>query len=158
MKGDEKVLEILGHALSEELTAVNQYFLHAEMCESWGYGKLSANIKKISVEEMKHAEKLIERILFLDGQPDMTRYLQIKIGTKIPEMLKNDLDAEQNAVKLYNDAIKTAMAANDDGSAQLLRQLLKDEEEHFDWFDTQLEQIEQIGLEIYLTMWVEGEE
>jgi len=135
-----------------------KYFLHAEMFESWGYGKLSANIKKISVEEMKHAEKLIERILFLDGHPDMTKYLQIKIGTKIPEMLKNDLDAEQNAVKLYNDAIKTAMAANDDGSAQLFRQLLKDEEEHFDWFDTQLEQIEQIGLEIYLTMWIEGEE
>ncbi|KPK88652.1 bacterioferritin [bacterium SM23_31] len=158
MKGDKKVLEVLSEALAEELTAVNQYFLHAEIFESWGYGRLSANIKKISVEEMKHAEKLIERILFLDGQPDMTRYLQIKIGTKIPEMLKNDLDAEQNAVKLYNDAIKTAMAANDDGSAQLLRQLLKDEEEHFDWFDTQLEQIEQIGLEIYLTMWVEGEE
>ena len=158
MKGDEKVIAILSDALAEELTAVNQYFLHAEMCENWGYGKLGDYIKKNAIGEMKHAETLIERILFLEGHPDMARYMPIKIGRKIPEMIQNDLRLELGAVKMYNDGIKTARAAGDDGSADLLSKLLLDEEEHVDWLENQLEQIEQMGLENFLTLWVGEEE
>ena len=157
MKGNAKVIGVLSDALAEELTAVNQYFLHAEMCENWGYGKLGDYIKKNAIGEMKHAEELIERILFLEGFPDMARYMPIRIGKKIPEMIRNDLKLELGAVKMYNDSIRIARAAGDDGSAELLKKLLLDEEEHVDWLENQLEQIEQLGLENYLTLWV-GEE
>ncbi len=154
MKGDKKVLEALSEALSEELTAINQYFLHAEMCEDMGYGKLFAAIKKESIDEMKHAELLIERILFLKGQPDMSRYLKINIGRKVPEMLKNDQKLEEGAVKMYNKAIKTAVAAGDNGTADLFKQLLADEELHYDWITEQIEMIEDIGIQNYLTLQV----
>lgn len=154
MKGSKKVIDVLSEALAEELTAVNQYFLHAEMCGNWGYGKLASLIKKNAIGEMKHAEELIERILFLDGIPDMTKYMQIKIGKKIPEMLQNDLKLELNAIKMYNKSIDTARKEGDDGSADLLRKLLLDEEEHADWLETQVDQIKEIGLENYLTIWV----
>lgn len=157
MKGSKKVIEALAEGLAEELSAINQYFLHAEMCDNWGYGKLASHIKKNAIGEMKHAEGLIERILFLDGFPNMEGYVPLKIGKTIPEMFKNDLNLELGAVKMYNKNIELARKEGDDGSADLLHKLLLDEEEHADWLETQLDQIKQIGLENYLTLWV-GEE
>ncbi len=154
MKGNADVINALNEALSEELTAINQYFLHAEMCESWGFGKLSAFIKKESVDEMKHAEALIERILFLEGTPNMTKYQQITIGQTVPEMLKNDLNLEAGAVVMYNKFIDIAAKAGDNGTAELLKKILKDEEGHLDGLEELLDQIEKIGLQNFLALQV----
>lgn len=151
MKGNEKVLAELGKALREELTAINQYFLHAEMCENWGYKRLSAFIKKQSIGEMKHAEVLMERILFLDGIPAMDP-LSLTIGKNVKQMLEADLELEVAAVKQYNEAVATATAEKDNGSRDLLVKLLKDEEEHVDWLEAQLHQIEELGYERYLSL------
>lgn len=149
MKGQAKVIEQLNRALREELTAINQYFVHAEMYENWGYEKLAKFIKKQSIGEMKHAETLIERILFLDGSPAMSP-LALKTGKNVKEMLKADLEMELTAVALYNEAVQVAVEQHDNGSRDLFVQLLKDEEEHVDWLEAQLHQIEEIGYEIYL--------
>ena len=149
MKGNAKVLAELNKALREELTAINQYFLHAEMCENWGYHKLSEYIKKQSIGEMKHAEVLIERILFLDGSPSM-QPLELTVGGTITTMLQNDLDLELSAVKQYNDAVAIATKEGDNGSRDLLVQLLKDEEDHVDFLEAQLHQIKEVGYERYL--------
>lgn len=151
MKGNQKVLAELGKALREELTAINQYFLHAEMCENWGYKRLSEFIKKQSIGEMKHAESLMERILFLDGIPSMDP-MSLTIGKNVKQMLEADLQLELSAVKQYNDAIATATAEKDNGSRNLLVELLKDEEEHVDWLEAQLHQIEELGYERYLSL------
>ncbi|HMK22301.1 MAG TPA: bacterioferritin [Terriglobales bacterium] len=151
MKGNPKVLAQLNKALQEELTAINQYFLHAEMCENWGYHKLSDFIKKQSIGEMKHAEVLIERILFLDGSPSMMP-LELKVGGTVKAMLESDLALEVSAVKQYNDAVAVATAEGDNGSRDLLVQLLKDEEEHVDFLEAQMHQIRELGYERYLTM------
>jgi bacterioferritin len=151
MKGNPKVLEELNRALREELTAINQYFLHAEMTENWGYDKLSGYIKKQSIGEMKHAEALMERILFLDGIPAMEP-LSLTIGSNIREMLQSDLDLEINAVAMYNKAVQIAFENADNGSRDLFVELLKDEEEHVDWLEVQLHQIKEVGYERYLTM------
>jgi bacterioferritin len=151
MKGSPKVIEELNKALREELTAINQYFLHAEMCENWGYEKLSEYIKMQSIGEMKHAESLIERILFLDGSPSM-KPLELTVGKNVQEMLKSDLDLEVGAVRDYNAAIQVAVAEKDNGSRDLLVQLLKDEEDHVDWLEAQLHQIKELGYERYLSM------
>jgi bacterioferritin len=151
MKGNAKVLKELNHALQEELTAINQYFLHAEMCENWGYNKLSDYIKKQSIDEMKHAEVLIERILFLDGTPSM-QPLDLKIGGNVQQMLESDLGLEVSAVKQYNAAVQVATEETDNGSRDLLVTLLKDEEEHVDWLEAQLHQIKEVGYERYLSM------
>jgi bacterioferritin len=150
MKGNPKVIAELNQALQEELTAINQYFLHAEMCENWGYHKLSEFIKKQSVGEMKHAEVLIERILFLDGSPSMIP-LELKIGGTVKEMIESDLALEIAAVKQYNDAVAIATKEGDNGSRDLFVQLLKDEEEHVDFLEAQLHQIKELGYERYLT-------
>ena len=151
MKGNKAVLEELNRALREELTAINQYFLHAEMCENWGYKRLSEYIKKQSIGEMKHAEALLERILFLDGVPTM-QPLSLTVGGDVREMLQSDLDLEINAVAMYNKAVKIALENADNGSRDLLVELLKDEEEHVDWLEAQLHQIKEIGYERYLIM------
>lgn len=151
MKGNPKVLAELNKALREELTAINQYFLHAEMCENWGYHKLSEYIKKQSIGEMKHAEALCERILFLDGSPSMMP-LELKVGGTVKAMLESDLALELSAVKQYNDAIALAAKEGDNGSRDLLVQLLKDEEEHVDFLEAQLHQMKELGYEQYLTM------
>lgn len=151
MKGSPKVIEELNKALREELTAINQYFLHAEMCENWGYEKLSEYIKKQSIGEMKHAEELMERILFLDGSPTM-KPLELTVGKNVQEMLQSDLDLEISAVKDYNAAIQIAVAEKDNGSRDLFVQLLKDEEDHVDWLEAQIHQIKELGYERYLTM------
>src|SRR5262249_21787317 len=151
MKGSLKVIEELNKALREELTAINQYFLHAEMCENWGYKKLSEYIKKQSVGEMKHAESLMERILFLDGTPSM-KPLELTVGKNVQEMIRSDLDLEVSAVKQYNAAINVAVEQKDNGSRDLLVVLLKDEERHVDWLEAQIHQIEELGYERNLTM------
>jgi bacterioferritin len=156
MKGNAKVLAELNNALREELTAINQYFLHAEMCENWGYHRLSEFIKKQSIGEMKHAEVLIERILFLDGSPSMMP-LELKVGATVKAMLESDLALELGAVKQYNSAVAVATSQGDNGSRDLLVTLLKDEEEHVDFLEAQMHQIKELGYERYLTMQM-GEE
>jgi bacterioferritin len=151
MKGSPKVIEELNKALREELTAINQYFLHAEMCENWGYEKLSEYIKIQSIGEMKHAEILVERILFLDGSPTM-KPLELTVGKNVQEMLQSDLELEIGAVKDYNTAIQIAVAEKDNGSRDLFVQLLKDEESHVDWLEAQMHLIKELGYERYLTM------
>ncbi len=156
MKGNPKVIEELNHALREELTAINQYFIHAEMCENFGYERLSKYIKKQSIGEMKHAEKLIERILFLDGTPSMEP-MALNIGQTVKQMIENDLALEINAVAMYNKAVAVARAENDNGSRELLEKLVMDEEEHVDWLEAQVHQMKEMGYERYLIMQV-GEE
>ena len=151
MKGSPKVIEQLNRALREELTAINQYFLHAEMCENWGYEKLSEYIKMQSIGEMKHAEVLMERILFLDGSPSM-KPLELTVGKNVKEMLQSDLDLEVSAVKDYNASIQIAVEEGDNGSRDLFVQLLKDEEGHVDWLEAQMHLIKELGYERYLTM------
>jgi len=151
MKGNAKVIEQLNRALREELTAINQYFVHAEMCENWGYSKLSGYIKKQSIDEMKHAEALMERILFLDGSPSMEP-LALSIGRNVKAMIESDLKLEVEAVAMYNEAVKTATEQKDNGSRDLFVRLLKDEEEHVDWLEAQTHQIAELGYERYLTM------
>ncbi len=149
MKGNPKVIEQLNLALRDELTAINQYFLHAEMAENWGYKKYSRNIKKQSIDEMKHAETLMERILFLDGTPSMEP-LSLSIGQSVKEMIESDLKLELGAVASYNEAIKISVENHDNGSRDLFVRLLKDEEGHVDWLEAQLHQIKEIGYERYL--------
>jgi len=150
MKGNPKVIEQLNRALREELTAINQYFVHAEMCENWGYDRLSKYIKKQSIDEMKHAESLIERIFFLDGAPSMEP-LALTVGHNVKGMIESDLKLELGAVVLYNEAVRIAADEKDNGSRDLFVKLLKDEEEHVDWLEAQLHQIAEIGYERYLT-------
>src|SRR4051812_6327145 len=151
MKGNPAVIAALNEALQEELLAINQYFLHAEMCENWKYDKLGNFIKKESIDEMKHAEALIERILFLDATPTLTGPTKLSIGRNVREQLKSDLDLEVNAVAMYNRAIRTAQEANDNASRELFERILKDEEQHVDWLEAQIHQIEEIGYERYLS-------
>jgi bacterioferritin len=150
MIGNPKVIEQLNHALREELTAINQYFVHAEMCENWGYDRLSKYIKKQSIDEMKHAESLIERVFFLDGTPSMEP-LALTIGKSVKGMIEADLKLELGAIVLYNEAARIAAEEKDNGSRDLFIKLLKDEEEHADWLETQLHQIAELGYERYLT-------
>ena len=149
MKGNPKVIAELNKALREELTAINQYFLHAEMCENWGYHKLSDYIKKQSIGEMQHAEVLMERILFLDGTPSM-QPLELNVGGTVKAMIESDLDLEVSAVKQYNDAIAIAAKEGDNGSRDLLVTLLKDEESHVDFLEAQVHLIKEVGYERYL--------
>jgi len=157
MKGNSKVLAELNKALREELTAINQYFLHAEMCENWGYHKLAEYIKKQSIGEMKHAETLMERILFLDGTPSM-QPLDVKIGGTIKAMIENDLGLELGAVKMYNDAVAITVKEGDNGSRELFEKLLRDEEEHVDFLEAQLQQIKDMGYERYLSQQIGEDE
>jgi bacterioferritin len=151
MRGNPKVIAELNSALKEELTAISQYFLHAEMCENWKYEKLAKFIKKQSIDEMKHAEVLMERILFLDGTPNMTELLQIKVGQNVKEQIENDLKLELNAVEMYNNSVKIAREEGDNASRELFEMLLKDEESHVDWLEAQLHQIKELGYERYLS-------
>jgi bacterioferritin len=157
MQGNPKVLAELNAALKEELTAINQYFLHAEMCENWKYDKLGDYIKKQSIDEMKHAEVLIERILFLDGTPNMTETLKINVGRNVKEQLESDLVLEINAVAMYNGSVRISRDEGDNASRELFERLLKDEEEHVDWLEAQLHQIQEIGYERYLSQQIREE-
>ena len=156
MKGSEKVIAALNKTLQEEFTALSQYFIHSEMCENWKYDLLSKHLKKVSIMEMKHAEKLIEHILFLDGTPKMTGPSHVKIGKTVKDQLENDLKSELDAIQSYNDAVKLARAEGDNGSAEIFTANLKDEEEHTDWLEAQLSQIKEVGYERYLSVQVNG--
>lgn len=157
MRGHEQVIAKLNQALSEELTAISQYFVHAELCHAWGYHRLATFIHKQSIGEMKHAEELIERIIFLDTIPGMLP-LPVKIGHDVQAQLQNDLDLELKAVASYNDAIKVATDAGDNGSRELFERLVKDEEGHVDFLESQMHQIKQLGYERYLAQQVGGDD
>jgi len=150
MKGNEKLLIVLNSLLADELTVVNQYMVHSEMCENWGYSRLYKAIRKQAMDEMHHAEWLIERILFFDGKPTVSKLNPMKIGKTISEMISNDHSSELNVVTNYNDAVKLAHEVNDEGSVDLLTKILEMEEDHVDWAEKQIAQIEQMGLENYL--------
>ena len=151
MKGKPEIIEKLNFLLADELTAVNQYFVHAEECGDWGYEVLHESIEKRSIGEMKHAEKLISRILFLEGTPTVDKLNKMHIADSVPGMLENDKNAEVEAIKNYNEAIKLASELLDNGTKELLDSILKDEESHLDYIEEQLDQIAQMGLEHYLT-------
>jgi bacterioferritin len=150
MRGNAQVIAQLNLALKEELTAINQYFLHAEMCHNWGYHGLGDFIKKQSIDEMKHAEEIIERILFLDATPQM-EFMELNVGQNVKGQLEADLQLEVNAVAMYNKAIQISREAGDDQSRELFSKLLKDEEQHVDWLESQLHQIKEMGYERYLS-------
>lgn len=150
MKGNPRIIEKLNDLLSDELTAINQYMVHSEMCANWRYNRLHEADEARAITEMKHAEKLIARIIFLEGAPVVSNLKKIRIGAEVPEQHKNDLAAEMDAVKSYNDGIRLAVEVEDNGTRELLESILKDEEEHLDWLEAQLTQIEQMGLQNYL--------
>ena len=150
MKGNADVIKKLNELLAEELTAINQYMVHSEMCDAWGYQKLHKAIEKQAIEEMRHAEWLIGRILFLEGSPTVSKLNKMAIGKSVKEMVLNDYQAEVDAVKQYNAAIKLAAEAADNGTRDLLTKILKEEEAHVDWEEVQRDQIQQMGLQTYL--------
>jgi len=150
MKGDKKVIEVLNDTLTAELTAINQYFVHGEMCENWGFERLHDVIRKESIGEMKHAEKVIERILFLEGIPNMQRLGKVNVGEDVPEQFRLDLALELEAVERLNKGITVCNEAGDNNSRHLLEDILAEEEEHIDWIEAQLSLIEQVGIQNYL--------
>jgi bacterioferritin len=150
MKGDPKIIDLLNEVLTGELTAINQYFLHARMCSNWGYLRLGEKIRKESIDEMKHADMLVERVLFLDGLPNLQRLGKLMIGTTVPEIVKNDHGLEMLALPLLNRGMAMCRDAGDHGSEDLLRRILVSEEEHVDWLEAQLELMKQLGEAHYL--------
>jgi len=150
MKGNEKILEKLNDLLADELTAINQYMVHSEMCDNWGYERLHKADEKRAIDEMKHAERLIARILFLEGTPIVSNLKKINIGAEVEKQHRHDWDAENGAIKSYNDGIRLAMELGDNGTRELLEAILKDEEDHIDWLEAQLDQIKQMGVQNYL--------
>ncbi len=151
MKGNPKIIETLNMLLADELTAVNQYIVHSEMCANWGYDKLHEAIEKRAIEEMKHAEMHIARLLFLEGIPIVSNLNPMHIGDSVEKQHGNDLMAEVEAIKAYNNAIKLAVDVGDNGTREMLESILKDEEVHLDWLEAQLDQIKQMGIQNYLT-------
>lgn len=155
MKGNEKILETLNMLLADELTAINQYMVQSEMCADWGYERLHEAIEKRAIDEMKHAEKLIGRILFLEGRPVVNKLNKINIGQAVDAQHENDRAAETEAIQAYNDGIRLAVEVGDNGTRDLLEEILEEEEDHIDWIEAQLDQIEQMGLQVYLGMQLE---
>ncbi|MCZ8237496.1 MAG: bacterioferritin [Leptospiraceae bacterium] len=156
MKGSNEVIAVLAEVLSAELTAINQYFIHAKLCKNWGYNKLADYLKHESIDEMKHADELIERILYLDGIPDLQKYMKINVGSNMNELLANDLVLEYSAVDRLNKGIDICVAQKDNGSRELLEKILIAEEEHIDWIETQQSIIKEIGLDKYLAQKLEA--
>lgn len=150
MKGSPDVIKVLNEVLRKELTGINQYFVHSKMCKNWGYEVLAAVHWKESIDEMKHADRLVERILFLEGVPNITAYDKILVGSSVKHQLENDLGLEQAALTVLKPGIKTCLDAHDDASRELLEHIVVDEEHHIDWIETQLHQIKEIGTENYL--------
>ncbi|HNI35248.1 MAG TPA: bacterioferritin [Microthrixaceae bacterium] len=151
MQGNPEIIELLNEVLTSELTAVNQYFIHAKMCSNWGYPRLAEHIRDESIDEMKHAEILIDRILYLDGVPNLQRLSALRVGENVEEQFRNDLAVEVEAVERLNRGIAACVAAGDNGSRALLEGILTSEEDHADWLETQLSAIEQVGLQNYLS-------
>jgi len=150
MKGKVKIIDTLNLLLADELTAISQYMVHSEMCANWGYDRLHEAAEKRAIDEMKHAEKLIARLLFLEGRPIVSTLNKIHIGDTVEVQHKNDHEAEVVAIKAYNEGVKIAVDLADNGTRELLESILKDEEEHIDWIEAQLDQITQVGIQVYL--------
>ncbi|MFN0166013.1 MAG: bacterioferritin [Bryobacteraceae bacterium] len=150
MRGNDQVIAYLNEVLKAELTAVNQYFLHAKMCENWGYMRLAAYTQHEAVDEMKHADKVIQRLLFLDGSPNMNDMFPIRIGRNVKEQFENDMALELQALPRLNAGIKVATEAGDNASRSLFEEILKEEEHHVDWLEAQLHMIQEIGYDNYL--------
>jgi bacterioferritin len=157
VKGNPKIIDILNEVLTNELTAINQYFLHARMCENWGYERLYKKIRDESIDEMKHADKVIERVLFLEGLPNVQRIGKITIGETVEEQLTLDLALENRAIPFLNQSIPVCRAEGDNGSAELLEHILVEEEEHANWLEAQLTLIQQMGLQNYLAEQIKKE-
>jgi bacterioferritin len=151
MKGQQAIIDTLNGMLADELTAINQYMVHSEMCSNWGYAKLHGAIEQRAMIEMKHAERLIARIIFLDGRPTVSKLNSISIGADVETQLRNDLQAEMTAVSGYNAAAKQAVELVDHGTRDLFESILVDEEAHVDWLEAQLDQIAQMGIQNYLS-------
>ncbi len=150
MKGNAKLIDALNQVLTGELTAINQYFVHSRLCRHWGYERLAKHAREESIGEMKHADELIERILYLEGVPNMQRLSKVKVGESVPEQLKLDRDLEVEAIALLNRVIELAVGVHDSGTRELVESILRSEEEHLDWLETQLELIKQVGEKAYL--------
>jgi bacterioferritin len=150
MHGDPRIIETLNDVLTAELTAINQYFIHAKMCKNWGYARLADHVMHESIDEMKHADELIERILFLDGVPNMQRLFPVKVGETVKEQFELDVQVEYEAVKRFNDGIALAVSVGDNATRHLLEGMLVSEEDHADWLETQLEAMRQVGEQNYL--------
>jgi len=150
VKADPAIIDLLNQVLTTELTAVNQYFLHARICENWGYERLYERFRHESIDEMKDADDLIERILYLEGLPNVQRYNKVNVGENVPEMFQLDLQLEKDAIAALNAGIALCRDKGDNGSAELLEEILEGEEEHADWLETQLAAIDQVGVENYL--------
>jgi len=150
MKGHPEIIELLNQLLVEELTAINQYIVHSEMCDNWGYARLHKDIEKIAIDEMKHAEKLIGRILFLEGLPTVNRLNPLKIGADVKAIVESDLGGESDAIASYNQAIQKAGALLDAGTRDLLQSILADEERHLDFHESHRDQIQQMGIAVFL--------
>ena len=158
MKGDPKIIEHLNTCLKRELTAINQYFLHSKMCENWGYNKLAAYMKKESIEEMVHADKLIQRILYLEGVPNVVDMFPIHVGQTVKEQLQNDFKLEEAAIPALNEAMAYASSVGDNGSRELFKEILLDEEHHYDWLEAQFGLMDEVGMQNYLATWIHGGE
>ena len=150
MKGDPTVIEMLNELLTAELTVINQYFIHSKMCDNWGYERLAAKVREESIDEMRDAEKLIDRILYLDGVPNLQRLNHVGVGETVPEQFELDLEQERAAVERYNRGIALAVEKADNGTREILEGILRGEEDHLDWLESQQELIRQVGLENYL--------
>jgi len=150
MKGNADVIKVLNDALRKELTGINQYFIHSKMCKNWGYEVLADVHWHESIDEMKHADRLIERILFLEGVPNVAAYDKISVGTNVKQQLENDRGLEQAALTVLKPGIRTCLEVHDDASRELLEHFVVDEERHIDWIETQLHQIDEVGLQNYL--------
>lgn len=156
MKSNPKIIDSLNGLLAGELTAINQYIVHAEMCENWGYGKLHKHFEKRAIQEMRHAEKLIGRILFLEGIPKVDKLEKIKIGKDVPEQLKNDHAAEEDTIKRYNAAIALCAELLDHATKNFLQEILDDEDRHIDGIEELQDQVGQMGVEVFLSTQTEG--
>ena len=154
MQGNAEVIELLNDVLTAELTAINQYFIHAKMCENWGYEKLAKKTYDESIDEMRDAEKVIERILYLDGVPNLQRLGSMRVGESVPEQHQLGLELEIDAIERYNRGVELARRQGDNGTAEMLEDLLTGEEEHADWLEAQLVLIDQVGVENYLATWI----
>ena len=150
MQGNPEIIELLNDVITAELTAINQYFVHAKMCDNWGYKRLAEHVRAESIDEMRHAEALVERVLYFDGFPNLQRLNPLRVGESVEEQFRNDLDLEYVAVERLNNGIAAAVAAGDNGTRHLLEEILVSEEEHIDWLETQLTALEQVGLQQYL--------
>ncbi len=158
MKGSKNVIDLLNEVLTNELTAINQYFLHGRICENWGYDRLWHKLRDEAIDEMKHADKLIERILYLEGLPNLQKLGTINVGESVDEQLKLDLDLETRAIPVLNRGIELCRSEGDNGTAELLEDILEDEEEHANWLEAQLTLIQQMSLQNYLAEQIKKDE